>query len=143
MKVFTTCALGAALAVPAIVQAQADFDATGLAQKYLMQYISSQKAVAKLATGVLEGKTAADEAAKKINAVSDIFEKAKKAVDGGTPAVKGAIERMGMINPKINKDKASSTSLAKEALEQLKAKDYAGNAELKAACEKFSALFNY
>lgn len=142
MNTYTLCALGAALAVPAIVQPAMAEEAATPAEEFVTSVFELQGAFAEVAEAIVDEEATPEEGAAAINEVSGALESLMAALPNAEESVQAEIGEL-MQDPEII---AAAEAVEKGCLEILaafKQADFFGSADLKAACEKFAAVNDY
>ncbi len=139
MNTYTLCALGAALAVPAMVQPVMAEEAATPAEEFLTTMFELQGAFAEVAEAIVDEEATPAEGAAAIAEINGAIEAMVAAAPQMSPEDQAELGAL-MEDPEIQAAAAEVEKGCGEILAAFAEAEYFGCAELKAACEKFAAL---
>ncbi len=142
MNTYTLCALGAALAVPALVQPAMAEEAATPAEEFVTTMFELQGAFAEVAEAIVDEEATPAEGAAAINEITTAIEALMAALPSADESVQAEIGEL-MQDAEIIAAAETVEKGCVEILAAFKEADFFGDAALKAACEKFAAVNDY
>lgn len=139
MNTYTLCALGAALAVPALVQPAMAEEAATPAEEFMTTSLELMGLIGEIYKAIDTDEATPDEAGEVLASVVDGLQQLQGKLAEMSPEDIAELEAI-MADPEIAADLKKIDEQIDVMMNNLKAADYLESATLKAACEAYMAL---